>query len=409
MPRHIARFEGLFYASLVVALTAAVADFARLSRSSLAALVLAVDGVVLVLLAVAVWLATRRRQNRARWLLLILWVLELPLQAAGLLVTELGGVEVGRPSLFVSALVPLEWAMQAAALAHAFTGDAKAWFAGHARPARLLDIPMPRSVARFEAAAYSALCLGLVSVALGWTSAPRAAVEVAALAPTGALTWLIVRRRANWARWAFVLVAGAWLGYVALGKLPQSGRLLGALIVVQGGIWVAALGLAFAADAHIWFKPVPGAWRARSKPRLRVRAGRREVAAPGEFDHRGRVEAYVDEMADLGIATYTSAPPLFRLLWAIGLEIPPPLFLAALPLTLIAGSMFAVFWGLGMWLAVWRSSYGLPAWLVLGVAVLAGLLFGACLAAYYRWKARSLSLPSWEDYLPPREWRRPSR
>jgi hypothetical protein len=371
--------------------------------------VLAVDAVIIVLIAGAVWLAARRRQNWARWLLLAIWLLELPLQTAGLLVTELGGAEVGRPSLFVISLVPLQWAAQAAALAYAFTGNARGWFAGHPRPARLLDIAMPISVARFEAAAYSALLLALLAIALGLTTAVRAAAEVAAIAPAGPLTWLIVRRRTNWARWLFVMVAGAWLGYVALAKVAQAGWLLGALDVLQCALWAAALWLIFAADAHIWFKPVPGARRARSKPRVRMRAGRREVAAPGEFDHRGRVEAYIDEMAGLGIGTYTSAPPLFRLLWALGFEIPPPLFLTALPLTLIAGSMFAIFWGLGMSLVVWRSSYGLPAWLVLGVAVLAGLLFGACLAAYYRWKARSLSLPSWENYLPLRKWRRTPR
>jgi hypothetical protein len=205
--------------------------------------VLAVHATIVVLVASAVWLAARHRRNWARWLLLVFWLLELPLQAAGLLVTELGGVEVGRPSVFVTALVPLEWAVQATALAHAFTGDARHWFAGHARPARLLDIAMPLSVARFEAVAYSALLLGVLGIALGWTTAPRAAAELLTVIVAGPLTWLIVRRRVNWARWLFVMVAGAWLGYVALAKLAQAGWLVGALNVLQEALWVAALWL----------------------------------------------------------------------------------------------------------------------------------------------------------------------
>ena len=106
-------------------------------------------------------------------------------------------------------------------------------------------------------------------------------------------------------------------------------------------------------------------------------------------------------MGDLGVGRYTAAPPVFRLLWAMGLRIPPPLFLGILPLTLITGGVFATFWGFGMWLFAWRTQRGLPIWLALAMSVLAGAMFGSAMATYYRWRSDKLPLTSWANFLPP--------
>jgi hypothetical protein len=90
------------------------------------------------------------------------------------------------------------------------------------------------------------------------------------------------------------------------------------------------------------------------------------------------------------------------MLWGMGLRLPPPLFMGFAPLTLITGTIFAVFWGVGMWLITWRTQGDMPIWLVFGVSIFAGLLFGLSMAYYYRFKSRSLPLPSWQNYLPPR-------
>ena len=126
------------------------------------------------------------------------------------------------------------------------------------------------------------------------------------------------------------------------------------------------------------------------------------VVAPGELDHAATVDAYIAEMAQLGVGTYTAAPPFFRLFWGMGLRVPPPLFMAYAPLALITGSIFAVFWGVGMWLIAWRTHSDMSTWLALVVSAFAGLLFGLGMASYYRSKARDLPLPSWQNYLPPR-------
>jgi hypothetical protein len=114
--------------------------------------------------------------------------------------------------------------------------------------------------------------------------------------------------------------------------------------------------------------------------------------------HRQKVDHLIAELGQQGVSRYKAAPPLFRLLWALGLEVPPPLFLGFLPLTVLFGAPFGVLWGVGMWFWVWQG-LGL-AGLVVGLpgAVLAGLLFGLVMAWIHRRYAVRFGLPSWEDY-----------
>jgi hypothetical protein len=101
------------------------------------------------------------------------------------------------------------------------------------------------------------------------------------------------------------------------------------------------------------------------------------------------------DLAQRGVGAFTVAPPFFRLLWALGVELPPPLFLGFITLTVVMGGFFAASWGVLMWLA-WQLSA--PA--VAAAAGGAGLLFGLSMAVYYRVKAAELGLPSWSDYPP---------
>ena len=115
--------------------------------------------------------------------------------------------------------------------------------------------------------------------------------------------------------------------------------------------------------------------------------------------HQEKVDHLIAELGKEGMSPYTVAPPLFRLLWALGLRVPPPLFLGFLTVALFAGFFFGLFWGAFMWLIQWRW-WKAPVELAAFASVLAGLLFGVSMAAYYRWKARQLKLPRWEDYPP---------
>src|SRR5262245_37698219 len=104
--------------------------------------------------------------------------------------------------------------------------------------------------------------------------------------------------------------------------------------------------------------------------------------------HRQKVERLVQELRQQGVSPYTTAPPLFRLLWALGVPVPPPFFIGFLPLTLLMGVPFGVLWGAAMWLLQWQSR--LPAEAAALTAAAAGLFFGLGMAGYVRWKAARL-------------------
>lgn len=110
--------------------------------------------------------------------------------------------------------------------------------------------------------------------------------------------------------------------------------------------------------------------------------------------HRQKVERLIADLGKQGVSPYTVAPPLFRLLWALGLSVPPPFFLGFLTLTVLMGGFFGILWGAFMWLFLWQERLKV----IVGYAAVAGLAFGLSMAAYYRWKAARLRLPPWESY-----------
>jgi hypothetical protein len=98
----------------------------------------------------------------------------------------------------------------------------------------------------------------------------------------------------------------------------------------------------------------------------------------------------MSELEATGVSQYTIVPPVFRLFWAIGIEIPPPLFMGFLPLAFLLGLM----WGTAMCIIM---SLILGRYAALPFAI-GGIPFGLFTAAYFRWKANSLKLPEWKDY-----------
>ena len=108
----------------------------------------------------------------------------------------------------------------------------------------------------------------------------------------------------------------------------------------------------------------------------------------------------VEDLQRRGIKRSVSAPPLFRLLWRLGAEVRPPLFLPRRHLILCFGApwgacmtTFNVLW------AYWWPLRGSHAWqFALAIWPTAGLCFGLWMAGYYRRRASTLALPPWESY-----------
>jgi hypothetical protein len=106
--------------------------------------------------------------------------------------------------------------------------------------------------------------------------------------------------------------------------------------------------------------------------------------------HSEKVARLVSGLRAKGINQYTTAPPMFRTLWALGVEVPPPFSIHFFPLALLGGLPF----GAGMAVFFWL--YGLPHLLV--PSTIGGALFGLTMSGYFRWKAKALKLPTWESY-----------
>ncbi len=61
--------------------------------------------------------------------------------------------------------------------------------------------------------------------------------------------------------------------------------------------------------------------------------------------HQRKVDAYRKLMDARGVGRSTAVPPLWELLWRLGLHVPPPLFMGFVPLSVLMGSGFGTLFG----------------------------------------------------------------
>jgi len=393
MPTNLVWFERLAYASLGLGLLDLALDFRNLSRLSPAINLIGTLVLTLGVIALLIWLVARRRQGWARWAFLGLYLIGLPFFFSNLMQQSLLSVPISL----------LQVVLQGVALFFVFTGDAKPWFA-QPPSAPLLEMPMPRSVERFEQLGYVGLILAIVATLFDLIDAARAPqssvtkailglLEILAIGVGWLLIWLVARKRQGWARWAFLGFVLVLLAHLVLtfGRSPIWADALNGLQVLA---WLAGASLTLMDEARPWFQttPLPAAAE-MPKMRLRVAAGQRIVVEPEEATFRRKVDAHIAEAGRLGVPRPVAAPPPFELLWSAGLEIPPPLFLGFLPVMAAAAVPAAIVSLLPIALLV-RPAVALV------LAAWCGLILGAVLAAYYRHRARDLALPAWEHYLP---------
>ncbi|WP_051249491.1 DUF6404 family protein [Inquilinus limosus] len=90
------------------------------------------------------------------------------------------------------------------------------------------------------------------------------------------------------------------------------------------------------------------------------------------------------------------APLLHRLLWRLGVAVPPPLFAPPLVNAAIMGLSFAVGYGILTWLMDGAPGGSAMPGRIIG-SLLAGTAFGVMMAWLLRRTARKHGLPSWEE------------
>ena len=256
MPINVVWFERLAYASLGLGLLDLALDFQNLSRLSPAINLIGTLVLTLGVIALLIWLVARRRQGWARWAFLVLYLFGLPFFFMNLMQQSLLSVPISL----------LQVVLQGVALFFVFTGDAKTWFA-QPQSAPLLDMPMPKSVERFEQLGYVGLILAIVATLFDLIDAARAPqssvtkailglLEILAIGIGWLLIWLIARRRQGWARWAFLGFVLVLLAHLVLtfGRSPIWADGLNGLQMLA---WLAGASLSLMDEARPWFEATP--------------------------------------------------------------------------------------------------------------------------------------------------------
>jgi len=109
-----------------------------------------------------------------------------------------------------------------------------------------------------------------------------------------------------------------------------------------------------------------------------------------------RREVALELLAATGMDGRHYEPRLVRLLWRLGIDIPPPHFASSRVAAVMTGTVLSLVWSPCVWWLSWDDPKA--SWTRIAiVALLGGLLFGVAMALYYRSAARRYNLPPWES------------
>ena len=100
-------------------------------------------------------------------------------------------------------------------------------------------------------------------------------------------------------------------------------------------------------------------------------------------------------MAERGIGASTAVPPLWHLLWSLGIHVRPPLYMPFLPLAVLTGSFFGVLFGAFAWMMGNRGARAMALDEAGWVALATGAFFGLAMAWFNLRLARKHGLGSW--------------
>lgn len=109
---------------------------------------------------------------------------------------------------------------------------------------------------------------------------------------------------------------------------------------------------------------------------------------------KDQIARYISRLEEQGVSRKVSAPPLYRLIWRLGVDVAPPFNQSLLGNTFFLGSFFAVLFGILMWL-FHPQQPDKPTEAAILSTFIGGAIFGVCMAFYYRFKSRSVDVPKW--------------
>ena len=76
------------------------------------------------------------------------------------------------------------------------------------------------------------------------------------------------------------------------------------------------------------------------------------------------------------------APPLLRILWRLGIRLPPLPFMPFWQVTVLTGGLWGISWGCAMWFII---------------SITGGFLSGLLMASFHWWRRKVNRLPPWDD------------
>jgi hypothetical protein len=80
----------------------------------------------------------------------------------------------------------------------------------------------------------------------------------------------------------------------------------------------------------------------------------------------------------------------------LGFKVPFPHYNSFLSNAVILGSFFGIFWGLFMYLSVWKAQNISPTAIILTI-LFAGSFFGLAMASYYKYGFKKYKLTPWNE------------
>ncbi|WP_164281009.1 DUF6404 family protein [Stenotrophomonas indicatrix] len=118
-----------------------------------------------------------------------------------------------------------------------------------------------------------------------------------------------------------------------------------------------------------------------------------------ETDHRypADIQVALRFLDRSGVPRREAAPLLHRMLWRLGVALPPPILAGFLTNTLLQSLLFGVFWTVLMWLLLWQGrAPALELLLLAGGA--AGVMFGLVMATLMWFLRGARKLPTWRQF-----------
>ncbi len=113
-------------------------------------------------------------------------------------------------------------------------------------------------------------------------------------------------------------------------------------------------------------------------------------------DYEAKLEKALLELHEKKVPKLRYRTPMFRIFRMFGVKIKPQFYYSDIPYFFSCAAYFSVVWGVLMWVVFQRSREISVNWAV-GIALLAGVLFGLAMVVNNMYNRRKYELTPWDE------------